>query len=74
MVYEYDIQGVITLLGNVMVQALHLGVVSQQVQALAVRLTQKLHPRSEQQAIRTILSVLTTHSTQEHTAITTSST
>lgn len=36
-----------TLLGNVMVQALHLGVVSQEVQALTVRLPQELHPRSE---------------------------
>lgn len=61
-----------TLLGNVMVQALHLGVVSQKVQALAVRLPQELHPRSEQQAISTILGVLPTHSAQEHTTITTS--
>lgn len=50
-----------------MVQTLHLGVVSQQVQALAVRLPQELHPGSEQQAIGTILSVLSTHSAQEHT-------
>lgn len=64
---------VTTLLGNVMVQALHLGVVSQQVQALAVGLPQELHPRSEKQAISTILSVLSTHSAQEHTKITTNS-
>lgn len=63
-----------TLLGNVMVQAFHLGVVSQQVQALAVGLPQELHPGSEQQAICTILSVLSTHSTQEYTIVTTSST
>lgn len=62
-----------TLLGNVMVQALHLGVVSQQVQALTVRLPQELDPGSEQQAISTILSVLSTHSAQEHTKIQTSS-
>ncbi len=62
-----------TLLSNIMVQALNLGVVSQQVQALPVRLPQELHPRGEQQAISTILSVLTTHSTQEHTEITKSS-
>ena len=61
-----------TLLGDVMVQALHLGVVPQQVQALAVGLPQELHPRSEQQAIGTILSVLSTHSTQENTKVTTS--
>lgn len=58
---------VVTLLGNVMVQALHLGVVPQQVQALAVRFPQELHPGSEQQAVGTILSVLSTHSTQENT-------
>ncbi len=64
---------VITLLGDVMVQALHLGVVSQQVQALAVGLPQELHPGSEQETISTILSVLSTHSAQEHTKVTTSS-
>lgn len=58
-----------TLLGNVMVQALHLGVVTQQVQALAVGLPQELHPGSEKKAIGTILSVLSTHSAQEHTKI-----
>lgn len=46
-----------------MVQALHFGVVSQQVQALAVGLPQELHPRSEKQAVSTILSVLSTYST-----------
>lgn len=56
-----------------MVQALHLGVVSQQVQALTVRLPQELDPGSEQQAISTILSVLSTHSAQEHAKITMSS-
>lgn len=64
---------VATLLGNVMVQALHLGVVSQQIQALAVGLPQELHPGSEQQAICTILSVLSAHSAQQHANITTSS-
>lgn len=57
-----------------MVQSLHLGVVSQQVQALAVGLPQEFHPWSEQQAISTILSVLSTHSAQEHTGVTTGST
>lgn len=56
-----------------MVQALHFGVVPQQVQALAVGLPQELHPGSEQQAISTILSVLSTHSTQENTEVKTSS-
>lgn len=65
---------VTTLLGNVMVKTLHLGVVSEQVQALAVGLPKELHPRSEQQAISTILSVLSTHSAQEHAGVTTHST
>lgn len=50
-----------------MVQALHFGVVSQQVQALAVGLPQELHPGSQKQAVSTILSVLSTYSTQKHT-------
>ena len=50
-----------------MVETLHLGVVPQQVQALAVRLPEELHPRREQQTVGTILSVLTTHSAQKHT-------
>lgn len=58
-----------TLLGNVMVQPLHLGVVSQQVQALAVGFPQELNPGSEEQPIGTILGVFSTHSTQEHTEI-----
>lgn len=58
-----------TLLGNVMVQPLHLGVVSQQVQALAVGFPQELNPGSEEQPISTILGVFSTHSTQEHTEI-----
>lgn len=58
---------VTTLLGNVMVQALHLGVVSQQIQALTVRFPQELHPRSEEQSVSTILGVFSTHSAQEHT-------
>lgn len=62
-----------TLLGDVMVQTLHLGVVPQQVQALTVGLPQELHPGSEQQAVGTVLSVLATHSAQQHTEITTNS-
>lgn len=50
-----------------MVQALHFGVVSQEIQALAVGLPQELHPRSEKQAVSTILSVLSTYSTQKYT-------
>lgn len=53
-----------------MVQSLYFGVVPKQVQALAVRLPQELHPGSEQQSISTILGVLSTHSTQEHTGVT----
>lgn len=59
----------VTLLGNVMVQALHLGVVSEQIQALTVRFPQKLHPRSEEQSVSTILGVFSTHSAQENTEI-----
>lgn len=66
---ENKMMCITTLLGNVMVQALHLGVVTQQVQALAVGLPQELHPGSEKKAIGTILSVLSTHSAQEHTKI-----
>lgn len=58
---------VTTLLGNVMVQALHFGVVSQQIQALTVRFPQELHPRSEEQSVCTILGIFSTHSAQEHT-------
>lgn len=46
-----------------MVEALYFGVVSQQVQALAVRLPQELNPGSQKQAVGTILSVLSTYST-----------
>lgn len=56
-----------TLLRDVMVQTLHFGVVPQQVQTLAIRLPQEFDPRSEQQAVSTVLSVLSTHSTQQHT-------
>lgn len=59
----------VTLLGNVMIQALHLGVVSKQIQALTVRFPQELHPRSEEQSVSTILGVFSTHSAQEHTEI-----
>jgi len=57
----------VTLLGDVMVQALHLGVVPQQIQTLAVGLPQELHPGGEQQAVGTILGVLSTDGAQEHT-------
>lgn len=49
-----------------MVQTLHFGVIPQKVEALAVWLPQELHPWSEQEAIRTVLSVLSTHGAQEH--------
>ena len=59
-----------TLLGDVMVQALHLGVVPQQIQILPVGLPQELDPGGEQQTVGTVLGVLTTDSTQEHTEAT----
>lgn len=65
--YTYLKPFVTTLLGNVMVQALHFGVVSQQIQALTVRFPQELHPRSEEQSVCTILGIFSTYSAQEHT-------
>lgn len=56
-----------TLLRNVMVKTLHFGVVPQQVQTLAIGFPQEFDPRSEQQAVSTVLSVLSAHSAQKHT-------
>lgn len=70
MYIRLKVQTVLTLLGNVVVEALHLGVVTQQVQALAVGFPQKFHPGSEQQTVCTILGVFTTHSAQKYTRIT----
>ena len=58
-----------TLLGDVMVEALHLGVVPQQIQTLPVGLPQELHPGGEQQTVGTVLGVLSTDRTQEHTGV-----
>ena len=49
-----------TILCNVLVEALHSGVVTEEIQALPVRLPQELHPRSKNRTIVTILVVLVT--------------
>lgn len=61
-------QHALTLLRYVMVEALHFRVVPQQVQTLAIRLPQEFDPWSEQQAVGTVLSVLSTHGAQQYTA------
>lgn len=50
-----------------MVEALHLGVVPEQVQALSVRFPQEFDPGSQQQAVCSVLGILPTDSAQQHT-------
>ena len=55
----------LTILCDVLVEFLHWVVVSQQVQTLTVGFPQELHPWSQDGAVSTVLSVLTTDSAQQ---------
>ena len=56
-----------TLLRDVLVEALHGRIVSKQVQALAIRLPQELHPWRQNSTICAVLLVLATDRAQEKT-------
>ena len=62
LILEAELEG---LLGNVVIQSLHPGVGTQELQALAVGLPEKLDPGHEDCAVRAVLRPLARHS-REH--------
>lgn len=63
-IFHTEVKG---LFSDIVVQLLDSVVISQQIQTLAVRLPQKLHPRSENRSIRSILRIFRRYSSEQKT-------